>query len=353
VTAARRSLPALAATIVVVAGCRPVRDDGPAEAGPVEHRSEMGPVALIVRADRRSIAVGDPLTLTIEVDAEPGIEVRMPGHGESLGPFTVRSVQSRPDIPDAAGARRRWTDTIVLDTFDSGDLEIPAITVPFSDRRNEATTGTVESEISAQPLVVTVRTMIEGDFDPASVRDIKGAAEVPVPGRWRWLWWAAGLAAAVSVAALAVARRLRTAARAPQPVVPAHVWALAELDRLAADALVERGEVHNFYSRLSDIVRRYIERRFGLMAPERTTEEFLRELQGGSDLHDDQQALLAVFLRAADLVKFALVRPGAVEAAAALDSARGFVRQTIPATAPGGPAPVDPAAERVPAEARS
>jgi hypothetical protein len=81
---------------------------------------------------------------------------------------------------------------------------------------------------------------------------------------------------------------------------------------------------------LSDIVRQYIERRFGLMAPEQTTEEFLRDAGRNRALEDRHREMLASFLRAADMVKFALHMPTRGDADAAMAAANVFVDQTTP-----------------------
>ena len=57
--------------------------------------------------------------------------------------------------------------------------------------------------------------------------------------------------------------------------IPAHEQAYRELERLLARELIEKGQVKEFYAGVSGVLRRYIENRFGLKAPERTTEEFL------------------------------------------------------------------------------
>jgi hypothetical protein len=318
--------------LLALAGCDHAVEKTPAATAPVVRESTLGPVSLTVTAATGQIAVGEPLELRIEVVAEPLVEVTMPDSGEAFGPFAIRSRRHQPDIPDPDGEHRRWIDSYTLETFDSGDLEIPAFTVAFTDRRNEAATGAIESSISAGPIPIAVRSMIEGEFDPMQVRDIKGAAELDLPGPARWVWWtiAAALLLAAT-AALLVARRWRRGRAAPAtPPPPPHRWALDALDRLESRQLLDRGLVHEFYVELSGIVREYLERRFGLRAPERTTDEFLRELGASASLLDEHKLLLAAFLRAADMVKFALVRPRAQESSEALQSARRLVHQTSP-----------------------
>ena len=90
------------------------------------------------------------------------------------------------------------------------------------------------------------------------------------------------------------------------------------------------GYLKLFYLRLSDIVRHYIEDRFGLRAPEQTTDEFLAALADAPQIRGDHQQLLRRFLRQADMVKFAKFMPGADETGGAVEAARRFIEQTIP-----------------------
>ncbi|MEZ5962216.1 MAG: hypothetical protein R3F56_00090 [Planctomycetota bacterium] len=105
-------------------------------------------------------------------------------------------------------------------------------------------------------------------------------------------------------------RRLRQAA--DETPLPPHVLALRALARLRSAPRATPDEVDAFYVEVSRILRDYLERRFGVHAPERTTEEFLAELnaQGSQGpLDPAQRNALAGFLRQCDLVKFARLQP--------------------------------------------
>jgi hypothetical protein len=80
--------------------------------------------------------------------------------------------------------------------------------------------------------------------------------------------------------------------------------------------------------RLSDIVRRYVERRFGIRAPEQTTKEFLAEASRHPSIVEGHRVLLSGFMRTADRVKFAAERPGSTDCDRAFDAANGFVEET-------------------------
>ena len=154
--------------------------------------------------------------------------------------------------------------------------------------------------------------------------------ELPTEAGHHWLAWGVGAAAVVAVVVIWIILRRRKARPEKQIVVVPHEWAFDQLRLLVDEKLVEQGQVHEFYFRLSYIVRVYIELRFGLMAPERTTEEFLVEVHRSDTLRTDHQTLLGDFLRSCDMVKFAKYDPTAAEIELAFDSARDFIEQTVP-----------------------
>ena len=111
------------------------------------------------------------------------------------------------------------------------------------------------------------------------------------------------------------------------PPPPAEI-ARAAIHALRGTSLLSQGDFDTFYTTLSDIVRRYIEGRYGLKAPRKTTGEFLMEAERDSRLRDDQKSQLQAFLRTADLVKFAGHEPPASHGTAALAMAQQFIDDT-------------------------
>ena len=88
---------------------------------------------------------------------------------------------------------------------------------------------------------------------------------------------------------------------------------------------------------VSDTARFYLEDRFDFRAPERTTEEFLHELQKTNLLLPDQKESLGEFLKRCDLVKFARYEPREIELKDLHDSAVRLVDETEPRPAPAEP----------------
>jgi hypothetical protein len=166
---------------------------------------------------------------------------------------------------------------------------------------------------------------VNGTNTIQDIRDIK--PPIVIPSGLEWLWIT--LAALAAVAALFIAWKLWKKSRmrvALEPLVPAHIRAKEALQK----ALELIGQPKEFCILVSDTVRRYLEERFAFHAPERTTEEFLRELSETDLLTADQKESLGRFLENCDLVKFAKYEPGENELRELHSSAVRLVEETEP-----------------------
>jgi hypothetical protein len=141
------------------------------------------------------------------------------------------------------------------------------------------------------------------------IHDIKPPVEIP---DWSWLWWVLGALVLGAAAAWWLRRRRQpeeVVEVEPESLIPPHVRAKSRLE--AALALI--GEPKPFVTAVSDALRIYLEEQLELRAPERTTEEFLDEVQISPLLDESQKTLLGDFLTRCDLVKFARHEPVEME----------------------------------------
>lgn len=161
------------------------------------------------------------------------------------------------------------------------------------------------------------------------IRDIKPPEAIP--DGWSWAWWLlAALAMFVLLSLLwrHIHRRMTRIVAAPP--VPAHIRARQKL----ADALAYLGQPKTFCTLVSDTARHYLEERFDFHAPERTTEEFLRELAGTKLLLPEQKESLGGFLESCDLVKFAKYEPQENELRGLHSAALRLIEETAPQEVP-------------------
>ena len=179
----------------------------------------------------------------------------------------------------------------------TGNLTILPFAVEAEGTGDVATT--VEFNVNVTSLL-----MDEGDEAEAP------APPFPSPFPWqRWVLIAAG--AIVAIAGFLFWRRQRSGLLMVGDEVPlsAHAKALRELARLREAPRRTRSEIETFYVAVSHVLRLYLEERFGLHAPDRTTEEFLSELESGESLLTEHRVELRKFLEQCDLVKFAGMLP--------------------------------------------
>lgn len=144
-----------------------------------------------------------------------------------------------------------------------------------------------------------------------------------------WLWFFGILGAVLLITALVCAWlywRQKAASPLLPPIIPPHARARQKL----REALALIAKPRPFCIAVSDIVRLYLEERFSFHAPERTTEEFLHELQATHLLLPDQKQSLGEFLSVCDMVKFARYEPGPPELQALHDSASRLIDETEP-----------------------
>jgi hypothetical protein len=157
------------------------------------------------------------------------------------------------------------------------------------------------------------------------LHDIK--PPVVIPSGWAWLWWTLAALAAVGLIIGVTAWFLSRRKQVPlPPLIPPHVRARQRLEA----ALRWLHEPKPFVIAVSDALRTYLEERFDFRAPERTTEEFLRELQATQLLNPAQKESLGDFLQRCDLVKFARYEPTEAELRDLHGAAGRLVNETEP-----------------------
>lgn len=164
---------------------------------------------------------------------------------------------------------------------------------------------------------------------PANLtNDIRGLKPpVAIPGEWTWLWWTVGTIALATVLFWLWRRwRNQPAPAAAEVVIPPHTRAREKLQA----ALRLLSDPQPFCIAVSDAIRCYLEERFDFHAPDRTTEEFLFELQHSTLLTPDQKQSLEDFLNGCDLVKFARYEPTERELRGLHETALRLVDETEP-----------------------
>lgn len=289
----------------------------------IDEPFERGPLSVHVRLDKGKLTIAETILLELEATIEQGFEVQMPKVDKVLENFGIidwNNLGNRLDENNNVVSTYRYR----LEPFLSGMYEIPAFTFEFHDVNNP---GEKKYELSTEPIQVEVTSLLGEQRAELVIEDIEDVVEIPKETSFWWVWILVGACVIMLVGGYLFFRGKR-AAELIRIFKPAHEIAYARLQALVKEQLVEAGRIKEFYERISSILRHYIEHRFDLRAPERTTEEFLAELQYTDVLAASDKKSLEEFLTNCDLVKFAKHSPTTEQIQRTFDLVKEFIEKT-------------------------
>jgi hypothetical protein len=250
--------------------------------------------------------IGDQIGFTVTATIPSGTIAILNSVTDTLAGKIL--VLGRPvrDTATTADGKLMLTDRYLITSFDSGTYKIPPFYAEVVSGDSLLRYYSDYSFITVERPSVTPPDTTDVIFDIMPPRKAPVTFGEIVP----WL-----IIAAVSLVILWLLARylprnpLRRFVRPPVPSDPAHVIALRELNTLNSDEVWQKGAIKEYYSRLSDILRRYIDNRYGIMSPELTTDETSRLLQKAGVLKPVELSQIKELLSLSDMVKFAKYLP--------------------------------------------
>lgn len=278
--------------------------------------------------DRTKPEIGDKIWLKVLISAPPGTQVEAIDFKVAMPDFGAENLDIRPRTTIAETPELLLEQRVNIQLFDTGYLFVPELAFPY--RLADGTQDTAKTE----SLLITVSGIPVSEDD--ELMPIKPIIKEPL----NWLdFWPAYLAAFVLLAGYLVFMWYRRQERSrveppPPPPKPAHVIALERLDDLENAQLWQKGDINPYYTRLSYVLRAYLEDRFNVPALESTTRQIDTALAQKSKLSHDQRTELSQLLQLSDLVKFARAEPEENLHQRGLDRVRTFVENTVPTGLP-------------------
>lgn len=278
---------------------------------------QKGGVELELHSETKVIDPGRSVFVTLTLKSAPSVKVVPPDLRTRVRGFSLAE--------DFAGEPQTLADGSIVQK-----IEWKFIPEPYAD------------DYKIAPFVISVEGANDSSFVAGPVYFEKPAAREPVTGGMEidprkdlppFSWRLVGVGCLVLLAAGGclvgiyclvkyLARRVKEHRMSPIE----RAW--VELDRLLKRDLPRRGKYKDFYVELTMVVRRYVQRKYGIRAPNLTTEEFFAELRqsGRSQLQLGHLKELESFLESADMVKFAGVEATPEMAASATESARNYLK---------------------------
>lgn len=276
--------------------------------------------------DKEAITIGEKVKYTITIDAPQGAKIDFPVIDPTLTStgFAIRDFGEEKPVK-AKRNRIKIKKWYLLDTYIVGSYNVPAIVINYT--LPDGTTGSAQTK----DIFLEVKSVIKEGEKTEDIRDIKGPAVIKVNYKKIILWSIIILIfLAISITAPFIYMKYKRIKLESMPLIPPHIIALKELEKIKAMKLDTPELIKAYHIAISGVVRHYIENRFSIHAPERTTEEFLSELTQTNVLSQTFKGLLRDFLKQCDMVKFAKYGPSQEEIENVYNTAKKFIEETIP-----------------------
>lgn len=285
-------------------------------------------LALVVSAtiDSTTLLIGDQTDMHLRATCQTNERVQMPVLGGELTPGIEIVDRTIVDSTILKDGRVQYDQYYTITSFQDSLFNIPPL--PFVI--NGDTIWSEEMTLNVLP--------IEVDSTNDLIIDIKGVYKAPI---WWWgvIRWVllvlllAGLGVAGYYLYLYIQRKKQNANDAileVESLRPAEEVALEKLDLIKEQKIWQQGYVKEYYTQLTDVIREYIARRYGVSSIEQTSDETLRALRPLLNDRKDLYEQLRNMLTTADLVKFAKWITTADENELSLRNAYTFVKETTP-----------------------
>lgn len=256
-------------------------------------------IELQARAWPARAAIGDEIRLVLQIEHPSNISVSPPSLKMNLAPFEVKRIESEP--PQVVRGRVKETFRVILTVFQLGDLRIPPVSLHYTDARGQG--GVAVSD----PILIKVAEVPKRVSDKNDIRPIKGPVSLDTRAIRNGVLGFLAVCLALYLTVIIILRRSKKLMD-PESLKPPHERAMLELERLRNGGMLEGGNVKGFYSELSDILRRYLERRFQIETFDKTTFEIIGELKRKEFATPIFEKIKTV-LENSDLVKFAKMVP--------------------------------------------
>lgn len=276
-----------------------------------------------------SISIGDHVRLRVEVEKDMMQVVDFPSfHDQRMGDNIVIIDETLPDTVSAPGRRQTLVKEYLLTCFREGLYNIGTFPVLYADKN---IVDTLHSRDTLRLLVTTfqVDTMMNTVFD------IKRPEEAPllaseVSGYLKWIFTGLCFLFAAGWLVYSYLKRREGGAKrsgGSKPKEEPHVRAIRELEALHNQKLWQNNRHKQYYTALTDIIRTFLDGRFGIKAMEMTSDEIMSAV-GDIGFSDKNRTDLREMLYTADLVKFAKHLPPGDDSERIYYNAYYFVEDT-------------------------
>lgn len=281
-----------------------------------------------IAIDSAAILIGEQTTLhlTVTTDKDRPVQIVIPNDTLMAGVEVLNL--SKPDSTEIENNRLLIKQDVLITSFDSSLYLLPPLKVIDG----------VDTVYSNQ-VALKVTTIPVNTDKPEEFNDIKDIWKPPfVWADYYPIIYGILLALFLICLIAYIIKRLRAKKslipfKKPEPKLPPHEQAIKELDEIKQQKLWQQGRGKEYYTQITETLRKYIVDRFGINAMEMTTGEILDLIRKNTEAHSVYENLKQI-LQLSDFVKFAKMNPLPDENDLSLMNAYLFVNQTKVVEAP-------------------
>ena len=287
----------------------------------------------------QEILIGQQATLQLDVTSDKGANIVFPQYQDTI----VAGVEVLSTLPiDTLVSENSvmYSQKYIVTSFDSASYTISNL--PIIDGVDTLRSNDVSLKVSSVDLTDATKAYLDDraknpsdslDLAKLGISDIRPIQVPPFVWQDYLNYILLGILVLLILVAIIVAIYLYRKKKKsgyffrPEVVLPPHILALQALDKIKDEKIWQRGRDKEYYTELTDVLRKYIEGRFGTPAFEKTSDEILSAMKMNLETDSSVDTLKQV-LKLADLVKFAKYTPLSDENDLSLMNACLFVNQT-------------------------
>jgi len=282
------------------------------------------PITINAEIDKPIVTTGDIITYTITLTHELDVIPTTPDFDAISELNIIERITIKPRETEKGLVEQKYSAKLRADKV--GTYTIAPVRVPFKIKEKN-TEKYIPGEILSQKITIEVASVLRLQGEPTDIKDIKDIVEVDrnwVP----WFFWGLNIILLTIVLYLLWKYR-KTKHPNPTKKAPAlltHEIAFRELDTLKSKGLLERGNAREHFFELSEILRRYLGKRYLFPALDWTTEEIAEYFKNQEKIELASRTEANRILKKSDLIKFAKAQalPGTDE----IEPVRTFIEST-------------------------
>lgn len=258
-------------------------------------------VKVFATTDTTEYTVGDYINYSIEMKYPKGVNLVFPTITDSISNLTF--IKNGEMVKTEVGNEISEIRHFIFSKYDSSEVTIPSFHISYS------TNGGNPQFVQFNSVDIVVKTIEVNQ--QAEIQDIKAPIRIPID--WLLVSIIAFLVLALIVAAYFgykyyQKKKLGKVVVEPEIILTPFEKAIANLTKLEEKKLWQQGEIKEYHSELTGIVRDYFENKYNFIALEMTTSEIISNLKL-KDVNFEVIKTTEEFLENADMVKFAKFKP--------------------------------------------